>query len=333
MAKPTSVLNWTPSKTSTEPPAGVKSTGWDAGEQPPYEYFNWIHENISEWQDYLNDTYDVDTSNVYIGEDTGSVTLGTDNMGIGYQSLYSKTGSLTKSIGIGNLALRTAASGSNNVALGYRALYASSGDNNNTAIGSYAGDAVNAGGNTILGAFAAYSNTGSTNFVAIGYRTAYAATGLSHSVAIGYESLYGATSGGYAVAIGYRALYTADGLRNIGIGNVAGGAISSGDDNIVIGDGAGGTITTGNQNICIGKGADTSSGYTNNIAIGTNATCGYTNTIVIGNSALASASNQIVLGTSSYTGFKVCGNTGVASFGPSAVTSITVKNGIITAIS
>lgn len=36
-----------------EPSAGKKSTGWQSGEKPPFQYMNWIHFQNNEWIDYL----------------------------------------------------------------------------------------------------------------------------------------------------------------------------------------------------------------------------------------------------------------------------------------
>jgi len=62
--KPSSKPNWTLGNASfgtvtVEPSTGKKLAGWDAGERPPHQTFNWLFYNIgTEWLDYFEEVTD-----------------------------------------------------------------------------------------------------------------------------------------------------------------------------------------------------------------------------------------------------------------------------------
>lgn len=58
MAKPTRKPNWTYTNAPAraEPTNQKKVDGWGADERPPFQFFNWLFYNISEWIDYLDVT-------------------------------------------------------------------------------------------------------------------------------------------------------------------------------------------------------------------------------------------------------------------------------------
>ena len=173
-------------------------------------------------------------SGVLAGQTTSAAY---SNTGIGYQALHgTMTTAAVSNTAIGSSALTADTSGHQNTAVGGSALAAATTGNQNTAIG------VNACTNVTTGA----------SDVCIGYN---AGTGLHSSgqtVAIGYQAMqYG--TGNYSLAFGSSALYQASGDSNMGLGNNAGSAITSGGNNVVLGANVGSsTLTTGSNNILIG---------------------------------------------------------------------------------
>lgn len=54
MAKPTDLPEWASSGYIVEPGGGKKATGWEPGELPPAEYFNWLQNLTYEWLAWLD---------------------------------------------------------------------------------------------------------------------------------------------------------------------------------------------------------------------------------------------------------------------------------------
>lgn len=57
MPKPTSKPSWMTGVTGpsvAEPPSPKKSSGWNIGERPAREYFNWLFQNVSDWIDWFD---------------------------------------------------------------------------------------------------------------------------------------------------------------------------------------------------------------------------------------------------------------------------------------
>lgn len=79
MAKPTSKPDWTVGNpnfatVTVEPTAGKKENGFDAGERPARETFNWLFYNVDEWIDYLEGV----TDNLLVLQNFYDAVVGTD---------------------------------------------------------------------------------------------------------------------------------------------------------------------------------------------------------------------------------------------------------------
>ncbi len=159
------------------------------------------------------------TRNFFAGSDAGNFTLtGSDNIGIGQQSLLSNTtGHKNIAIGLENLTLNT--TGILNIAIGHNALASNVSGNQNFAGGAYALYSASTGG----------ANT------AIGYASLQASTG-SNNTGFGWSTLRNIVTGN----------------SNTAIGHAAATNLTSGAGNIAIGSAAGLNLTTGNNNIDIG---------------------------------------------------------------------------------
>jgi trimeric autotransporter adhesin len=173
----------------------------------------------------------------FVGMWSGKVnTSGDNNIGLGYESLFSNTTGASN-IAIGNMALTNNTNGQNSVAIGHSALATQSYtggtvwnafnvavgngalQNNqpsstlngiqNTAIGHEAMNSNTTGySNTAAGYRALFSNTTATRNSAFGYQALYTGTNFSGQSAFGYQALYSNTTGQNNSAFGDRALYT-----------------------------------------------------------------------------------------------------------------------------
>jgi hypothetical protein len=165
-----------------------------------------------------------------------SLTTGAYNTAVGLFSLLSNVdGSFNTAIGAGTLLTNTA---DNNTATGAGALL------NNT----------NGTGNTANGAFALFNNVDGVNNNAVGLFALLDNTSGGFNNALGHEALESNVDGGGNNAFGDLALFgNASGSGNTAIGD---GALlnSTGDENVGVGQGAGGGITTGSNIIAIGAG-------------------------------------------------------------------------------
>lgn len=223
---------------------------------------------------------------------------------LGYQSLYSNTnGSSNNAIGYQVLYSNT--TGASNNAIGYKVLYANTNGGHNIGIGELVLR------NNISGAF---NN-------AMGFQTLYSNVSGSGNNAIGYQTLYSNTAD-FNNAMGYQALYS----NTTGTGNVA------------IGDSAGYTATPANANVSgsnntwIGNnsGPGTATQLSNATAIGNGARNLNSNEISLGNSSVTSVTTTGVIKTGGYKSSD--GSTGVTAGPYTTITSITIKNGLITAV-
>ena len=126
----------------------------------------------------------------------------------------------------------------------------------------------------------------------------------NNNIGVGEIALDALTTGDNNIAVGYdalTALTTAGG--NTAIGAAAGKQTIAGGDNVFVGNSAGDANTTGQQNVIIGSGSDASAADgTNQIAIGYGVTGGGNNTVVLGNGDvtawLPSDTNEVDLGAS-----------------------------------
>ncbi len=237
-------------------------------------------------------------NNVAMGiSSLGTNTSGSYNVALGTSALFGNGASAAKNV-------------SNNVGVGYQSLY-SNRANNLTAVGYYAlGSNTTGIQNTALGYNALGSNTTGTSNVALGYQALANAAGINNfdNIAIGANTLSGASILGDNIAVGTNALsasgYT--GGQQIAIGTGALQANTTGTGNIAIGYDALQTNTSGVNNIAIGAYALSKLNYNlpflgipsgaNNIAIGSNA---LSNIIQAGEN-VAIGSNTLQNGSFSY---------------------------------
>jgi len=150
--------------------------------------------------------------------------------------------------------------------------------------------------------------------------TSWASGGLSNNA-----------SGTNSLGIGTNALDSdaSDAERNIGIGNDALTAVTSGDDNVALGYKAGETLTTSSKSIVIGTNAGQSQVSNENIYIGYNAgqniSSGHSN-VIIGSNAQASASSSnvyscVAVGQEALYSCRASGCTGIGRYALRQATS------------
>ncbi len=183
----------------------------------------------------------------------GGSTWDSDNIGIGYQSLYSNQPTSTstgyRNIGIGTQSLNANTTGANNLGIGYQAGFSNTTGYINQFIGDGAG----------------YSNTTGWRNMAIGYQAGYHMTTGQGNILLGRFAGFSNTTDKLT------------GDKNVVIGDEAGKALTSGNQNVFIGDDAGFNTTSGLLNVAVGQGAlYTNTGGTYNTALGHGA--GYSNT-------------------------------------------------------
>ena len=189
-------------------------------------------------------------------------TIGIRNTAIGYRSLRTNdSGDFNIAIGYSSMLN---AEGSNNIGVGIQALNASTGVDN-VALGTSALKSANPGSyNTAIGNQAMTSATDGSFNVAIGRTVLRVNTG-NNNVGLGEDALRANTSGGNNIAIGLDAVRTTTiGHDNIGIGRTALNLLNSGDDNVAIGGDAGDNLTTGSVNTLIGYGSQASTATVSN---------------------------------------------------------------------
>ncbi len=221
--------------------------------------------------------------NVFLGYQSANVLTSTDNVGIGYRSLYQNTSGfgsvavgsqsmLSNTTGNCNTALGSNAmyantSGTTNTALGYQVLYSNTSGNDNTA-GGYRSILYNTtgAGNTAFGSNAMkYNATGSSN-ASLGAGSLQNNVAGSNGVAVGFNSQLNANSTATAfdntnTSVGYQSLKgsatpTANtGLANTAIGRDALSSNASGSNNTASGYNSMFANTSGNYNSALGSGA------------------------------------------------------------------------------
>ena len=226
------------------------------------------------------------------------ITSGSDNIAIGYESLYNQlTTGQTIAIGVNALYTYT---GSRTIAIGYNAGKLLSSDVDNVFIGQQAGENRTGGiDNTFVGAYANYNgsatgccNTGfgkSTGYsltsgvqnTFVGRQAGYSVTTTNDNTMIGHNSGLNSTGAGNT----YVGSYSGDaasqsGGFNTGIGRAALSAVSSGTYHTALGYNAGDEITTGTNLTAIGFAAGSGSSprhmttNSNEIVIGDNSIVG-----------------------------------------------------------
>lgn len=203
------------------------------------------------------------------GQATGTTTLATDCIAIGYQSLQTYTGA--SSIAIGSQALQELVSATGNLAIGF---------------GS--GGVMTTGGNcTLVGYRTGYTNVSGSNMTAFGFEALTLSTG-QHETGLGSFALGQQTSGNDNCAIGYS----------------AGWNVVAGTDNTFVGSEAGlpgSTDTTGATGV--GFNVNHGANYTTSLGAGCAVTAAGAVAIGVdssGTGASSATSNVIALGTSNH---------------------------------
>ena len=218
----------------------------------------------------------------------GGVAFDTENVAIGYRSLYN-TNSTTNingrgNIGIGTYALSNNGTGSSNIAIGNSALGASgtaggtmTGNSNvaigfatiksnitgtgNVAMGSYSLNYNTLGDNNVsIGNDALFYSRALSNGTAVGTRAMYnygisGAVAINDNVAVGYEALKGATCCpiyNQNTAVGYQSLTTNSANNNTANGFQSLFSNATGTANTAFGNEALRTNISGSNNIAIG---------------------------------------------------------------------------------
>lgn len=156
--------------------------------------------------------------NLFMGISAGLSSAGNDDVGLGYNALFSVTTG-SQNIAIGTDALRLATTGSENTAVGYQALRANNADRN-CAFGLNCLSVNTAGTRNVgVGAFNLSANTTGNSNTAIGTSALNANTTANSNVAIGDGALNSTTTGGLNTAIGTGAFSAnTSGVRNVAVG-------------------------------------------------------------------------------------------------------------------
>lgn len=225
--------------------------------------------------------------NVFVGMGAGEGQTASNNLGIGYQTLYSASG--TQNVGVGNYTLRQVSTGQLNTAVGYNSSRNTDQGVNNVSVGHdslYANTTGNY--NVAIGQASLKSNTSASSSIAVGYQALEANTTGTFNTAVGAEALKANTTGGYNTAMGlnslrfnttgsnntaygFRSLYVNTGSNNTAVGYQAGYSNTTGVRNVFIGNSAGYSGITASDNIFIGSNAGDSTTSIQNVAIGTDA--------------------------------------------------------------
>jgi len=252
--------------------------------------------------------------------------IGDSNVAVGSNSLLLSTGS--NNTGIGYQSLDSVSTGTDNIALGYTAGNLLTTGNNNICIG-HVGVAGNSAlirlGSTgthtsiFIAGIASVTPAGSTETVIVDISTGelgsitttvgdvVGPSTITNNAIATFDTTTGKLIQECVITIddsgdfdksGVDFLHERGGTGNLGIGSTALDAIAGGGiDNTAIGQNALGALTTGNDNTVIGSGAGSTSNSSNNIIIGKDAgTAGGSNNILIGNSGLSIDNNIVRIG-------------------------------------
>ena len=198
-----------------------------------------------------NGTVTTSGSNIFIGINSGNMTMGST-------AIASNESSYNIGLGPNTLSLNT--TGYYNIAAGYGSLYNNTTGNNNISIGYQA----------------LYYNTTGYENVAIGFDALIENSVGEGNSAVGFESLF-YTTGSYNTATGYKTFsYNTAGSYNTTIGYYAGRSIANGSNN-----------TTSNNSVFVGANTKPlASGDDNEIIIGYNGVGAGSNSVVLGNTAI-----------------------------------------------
>lgn len=211
-----------------------------------------------------------DSGNTFVGTGVSqaSAAVGSYNTALGYQAMYSDSGSQFN-VAVGYRTLYSVTpNGQNNVAIGYQALLSNTSGDDNVAIGSDAlrsntteGRQVAIGRQSLTSCSSGYENVGvgsdtlrsltsGTANVAVGYAVLYRNNGTGNTV-LGYGGMGATSSASYNTAVGYLAMYSATGNYNVAIGYLAFNEMRSGSNNIGIGTNVSAYSASGSRQINI----------------------------------------------------------------------------------
>ncbi len=205
---------------------------------------------------------------------TGISGAGSANTGLGSHVAYNHTGSdantyIGHQAGYGALDGGSACTTSNNVAVGYQSMYSITTNGiTNTAVGYRSGYSLSTGiRNCSFGNESLYSQTTTTGNCAFGNSALRASITGTQLSAFGYQALYASTANNNS-AFGWNAgVAVVDGADNTLLGNSTAATLVSGANNIIIGSGANVDNSARANATVIGKGA-TSKAYNNSITLG-----------------------------------------------------------------
>ena len=149
-------------------------------------------------------------------------------------------------------ALKSNTTGTGNTGLGWRALFSDTISSFNTGVGAGALSLSDADSNTALGAAALLLNTAGTLNTAVGTDALVFNDSGSSNAANGANALFNNISGNFNTANGANALFdNITGSQNTAIGNSA-LSVNTGDKNTAVGSSALASNTTGSSNIGLG---------------------------------------------------------------------------------
>ena len=161
------------------------------------------------------------------------------SVGLGSAALLNDDGTNNYNVAVGDSALRSVANGSGNVAVGFQSLYSTSGSGN-IAIGQYAGFSISTGNYNIGIGHSGLRGTGSlsgSNNIGIGQDTGYDLSTGADNFLGGYQAGTNITTGSNNVALGNGAgdLLTT-GSNNIVLGNGSDPTLATISNEITLGN-------------------------------------------------------------------------------------------------
>lgn len=221
------------------------------------------------------------SNNVGVGYNTLSMNTGSENTAVGSNALQQSGGGFNSALGYN--ALNATINGTNNVAIGHSAMQFGSGGSFNSALGFSALTMNNTGNNNVaIGANSLFSNSASDN-TAVGFNAMRDNSSATGSAAFGYESLRN-NNGSFNVGFGHSASFTnSSGTRNTAMGALSLYSNNGGSNNVAIGYNALSGATT-SETTAVGANALQHNGANFNSAFGYNAlnsnTTGNNNTAV-----------------------------------------------------
>ena len=220
------------------------------------------------------DTYTIKTKSILNANNQKN--FGFWNVVLGYSTAVNTVGS-TRTIAIGNNALRDLKGGHRNIGIGTFSMSQMTGGEGNVSIGADSMLEVKGGEHNVM----------------VGREAGYRGKYLKDNVGIGRSALFGGadSEAQYNVAIGGNAGYKCKSHRGTFVGHQAGYNIVSNYGNTMIGFNTLGQAE-GYDNTCVGKQADFANGIHNSTALGANAKCTKSNQMVLGDASV----NEFVLG-------------------------------------